>query len=92
MAISSKDIGIPFVIGLMCNVLSAYLFSLQKININTLILILAGSAVVIIVIGIQLKTGEIKDELENQKLEQKKLSEKLKIYERLSKLENEVFK
>ena len=43
-------------------------------------------------IFINFKLREITGELNNQKLEQQKTKERFKIYERLSKLETEVFK
>ncbi len=78
MVITSKDIGVPFVISLMVNILSAYLFSLEKISLNTLIFIIIISILVIIIIGVQLRSSEIKDEQDAQKLEQKRLGESLK--------------
>ena len=88
----SKDIGVPFIIVLMINIISTYLLSIQIIDFITLIFIIIGSIVIIIIIGFQLKINKIKEELDNQKTEQQKLNEKLKIYERLAKLENKVFK
>jgi len=66
MVLTSRDIGIPFVIGLMINIFFVYLFSLKIISMITLFLILGGFLISIIIIGIQLKTNEIKDELDNQ--------------------------
>lgn len=89
MAISSKDIS-SFILGLLANIISAYLFSLKIINLATLAFIIIGSIVIFIIIGIQLKTGEIREELENQKSEQKRLSEKLKIHEQLIEMKAEI--
>ena len=83
----SKDIGVPFIIVLMINIISTYLLSIQIIDFITLIFIIIGSIVIIIIIGFQLKINKIKEELDNQKTEQQKLNEKLKIYDRLSKIE-----
>ena len=82
----SKDIGVPFIIVLMINIISTYLLSIQIIDFITLIFIIIGSIVIIIIIGFQLKINKIKEELDNQKTEQQKLNEKLKIYDRLSKI------
>ena len=46
----------------------------------------------IILIILNIRVTEISKELDNQKLEQQKSSERFKIYERLSKIESEVFK
>jgi len=67
----------------MTTILSAYLFSIEKIDIITLFFILIGSLIILIIIGFKLKTDEIKEELDNKKMEQIKLNEKLKIYEQL---------
>lgn len=90
MEITSKDIGIPFIVGLMVNLLSAYLFSLDLIDSTALIFIIVASLVVIIIIGFQLKINEIGEEQENQKTEQKRLGEKLKIHEQLIDIKSDI--
>ncbi|MFA7708104.1 MAG: hypothetical protein WCX73_04080 [Candidatus Pacearchaeota archaeon] len=77
------DILISSVIGLIVNLFSVYLLTLGKININSLIVILTGSIVLIIIIGFQSKINEVIEGVENQRIEQIKLKEKLKIYEQL---------
>ena len=90
MEITSKDIGIPLILGLIVNILSAYLFSLKLISFNSLLLITITSLIVIIIAGIQLKISEIKDEIINQQTEQKRLDEKLKIHEQLINMKSEI--
>ena len=51
----SKDIGVPFIIVLMINIISTYLLSIQIIDFITLIFIIIGSIVIIIIIGFQLR-------------------------------------
>ena len=88
-----KDVLI-FFLGLVVNVVSAWLFSLEKISIMVFIFILTGSLIVIIIIGIQLvkqEIGEVDDKLKKQGLEQMRLNERLKIYDRLARIESEVF-
>ncbi len=99
--LTSKDIGIPFIISLIVNIVSGYLFSLELINFITFILIVIGSLIVIIIIGLQLKTNEIKENLrelknnfkelkEKVRLNQENLEERFKIYERLIILEEKI--
>lgn len=71
------------VIAFVVSLVSAYLFQLNQITFETLIWIIIGSLTILIIIAYQ----EIWSELENQKWEQKRLDEKLKIYKRLSKVE-----
>lgn len=63
--------------------ISAYLFSLNRINFENLIWIVIGSMAILLMIIYQ----DIYSELDSQKIEQKRLDEKLKIYGRLSKIE-----
>lgn len=83
MAVKSEEILVYSLIGLIINILSAYLFSLNRINITQMIFILGGSLIFIIILGVQYRTNEIIDELDNQKTQIKKLDEKLKIYKQL---------
>jgi len=103
MALVSKDIIIILIggiIAIFAAILSPYLLRFNISNITGMYIILVVLILVILVIiwAINKKTNEIKDELENQKLEQQKLNEKLKIYEQLidmkaeiKELQNEVF-
>ena len=88
MAITSRDIGVPFIISIMTNVVSAYLFSLKKINL--MIFISVVSIMFIIILGFQLKINELKENLDIQKTEQKRLDEKLKIYKDLAYMKEEI--
>lgn len=88
--INSRDIAIPSIIAFTINAISAYLFALHTINISTLIFIVIGSIVVILIIGIQLKTRGSSERLNNLELEQQKLVEKLKIHEQLIDMKAEI--
>ena len=88
--LSSKDIGVPFIIGLMFNLISGYLFTIQKISFTIFIFILTGSLIIIIIIAVQLKTNEAEDELIELKEKVKSLEEKLIIYERLIRIEEKL--
>ena len=78
-ALSAGSIIIAFVV----SSISAYLFSKNQIRFETLIWIVIGALTIVIIMIYQ----EINSELFFQKLNQKKLDEKLKIYSRLSKIE-----
>ncbi len=80
---SSQNIIITSVIGLMINLFSAYLFSLGLIDFNSIIFILAGFVIFIVITGFQSKINKIEINLEEQKLEFKKLNEELKNQEHL---------
>ena len=74
---------ISIIIAFIVSIISAYLFSLKIIKFETLIWIVIGSMTIVIILTYQ----EIKNELESQRWEQQRLNEKLKIYKRLSKVE-----
>ena len=92
--ITSKDIGIPFIISLMVNLISGYLFSIKIINLTLFLSILIGSLIVIILIGVQLKTNEIKEKASNIEKEliglKKEYEERFKIYDRLNNIERKI--
>jgi len=97
--INSKDITIPAIIGLIVNLVSGYLFTIQKINITMLAFIIIGSLLVILIISIQIKTNDLIDKISSLESGQQKLKEKLKIHEQLidmkaeiKELQKEVFK
>ncbi len=71
------------VFGFIVSAISAYLFSKNQINFESLVWIVIGSLSVVMIIVYQ----EITSELDQQKWEQKRLGEKLKIHERLDKIE-----
>lgn len=77
---------ISSIITFLVSLISAYLFSINKINFENLIWIVIG---LIVFLGIMIYQ-EIKDELEGHKWEQKRLDEKLKIYNRLNKIEEKL--
>ena len=79
---------LSLVVGFLGISFSASLFSLDKLSFETTIWIMIG----VIFFVILMIYGEVRGELKEIKLEQKKSDEKFKIYDRLAKLENEVFK
>ena len=85
--VESQNIVVSFVIGLIVNIISFYLFTLKIINISTLAFIIIGFIIVILIISLQEKYTDLKEDLEKMKINQKRLSENLKISERLTKLE-----
>lgn len=94
MAITSKE-WIIVLLGIIGSALLGLLITSINFEINqfkdsiTTIIIIIISAGIIIAI-IYKKINEINEELNNQKNEQKKLDEKFKIYERLSKIEKKI--
>lgn len=78
---------VSLVVGLVGSFVSAYLFSLGKLTFENIFWIIVG---LIFFIGIMVYQ-DINKELDNQRWEQKRLNEKLKIHERLYKLEKRVF-
>ncbi|MBS3075535.1 hypothetical protein J4429_03670 [Candidatus Pacearchaeota archaeon] len=92
MKIESKDILIT-IIGLILTALLSISINLEKIGLkqflsNNFILIIAISVSIIIVV--YMKINEINQELDNQKIEQNRLSEKLKIHEHLINIKAEI--
>lgn len=85
--IESKNIIISFIIGLIVNIISFYLFTLKVIDIFTFIFIVIGFILLILIIGIQIRYSELKEELEQIKTKHEELNRNLKIHERLTKLE-----
>lgn len=75
-----------FVLGLIANFISAYLFALNLISLMTLIFIVSGFVVVLIIVGIQ----SINNEFEEFRKEQKRLIEKLKIHEQLVDIKSDI--
>ncbi len=95
MAISAKEIVI-ILLGLIGSIFLGLLIermNIKLIEIKDYITIIILFIVIIsaIIIVTYKKFSEINRELENQKFEQKRLDEKLKIYKRLSKIEKRVF-
>ena len=88
--LSSKEIGVPFIISLIINLLFGYLVAIQKISLTVFIFILVGSIIVIIIMGIQLKTNESEQGLTELKEKVKSMEEKLIIYQRLIILEERI--
>ena len=87
MPASYREIITSFIISLMVNTISFYFFTIKIIGTVTLIFITAGSILLILMIGIQAKYSEVKEELKELKTRYKELSESLKINERLTKIE-----
>jgi len=95
--VSSRDITI-IIIGMVLTIILT--ISLQSGNIKFIKLDVIDLTfpiiIVLIITGIitifYMKMREINRELDDQKLEQQKINERLKIYKRLSKIEEKVFK
>ena len=71
----------------MGNIISFYLLTLKAITLETFIAIIIGFVLLILIIGIQTKYNNLKDNLEELKTNYRKISESLKISERLTRLE-----
>ena len=71
------------VIAFIVSIISGYLFSIKRIEFETLVWVVIGAIVITTIIAYQ----DINNELEQQKWEVKRIDEKLKIYNRLSKIE-----
>mgnify|MGYP001568429334 CR=1 FL=1 len=83
----SSNIIISFIIGLMGNIISFYLLTLKAITLETFIAVIIGFILLILIIGIQTKYNNLKDSLEELKANYQKISESLKINERLTRIE-----
>lgn len=90
MAVETRDIVIPVIIGLMVNLVSGYFFTLGKIDSLAFLYVLAGSLLSIVVLGIQLRAGKIEGEQRKQRLEHKKLNRRLKIYSKLANMKADI--
>ncbi len=88
--INSREILIPVTIGIMVNLVSGYLFTLQKINLIWLMFIVIGSALIILIISIQIKTDNSMDKIDSLESKQQKLEEKLKIHEQLINIKSDI--
>lgn len=93
MAISSKDVILillgsigAIILGLITKNLEFDVFKSKDFSIILSIIIGVGAVIIIV----YKKFKEVDNELEIQKTEQKKLDEKLKIYKRLSRIEEKV--
>ena len=97
MPVTSKEI-IILLLGIIGSTLLAILIESDKINltdfgnINLTIIITMLLALAFTIMMFYKRINEVTEEIDSQKLEQKKIGEKLKIYERLAKLEERVFK
>ncbi len=87
-----RNIIISFIIGLLIDIISFYLFTIKTINLQTLISIIAGSILLVMILAIQTKYNEVKEEIKNIKADYKQLNESLKMNDRLTKLELKVEK
>ena len=95
MALTSKEITIIMVgaiIGIFIAIFSTYTNLLKRFNFNDIttiyiILIISLLFILIIILVLHKRIREIEEELDSQKLEQKRLNEKLIIYDRLSRIE-----
>jgi len=89
----SKD-AVIILIGLVGSILLGFIFKLEKFDLNKFtpidLIIILTIAVISIIFIVYLKMGEINKELDNQKIEQQKLSEKLKIHEQLIGMKAEI--
>jgi hypothetical protein len=88
--INSREILIPVTMGIMINLVSGYLFTLQKINLTWLMFIVIGSALIILIISIQIKTDNSMDKIDSLESKQQKLEEKLKIHEQLINIKSDI--
>ena len=86
MEISSKDI-IFFVLNIMANIFSTYLFYLNIITLDILIFIFIGSVTFIVITSFQLKMNKFVDEFDKIKVSQKKFDERLKMHKQLINIE-----
>ena len=83
----SNNIIVSFIIGLMVNIISFYLLALKAITLETFVAVVVGFILLILIISIQTKYNNLKDELEELKINYQKLNENLKMNERLTRLE-----
>lgn len=96
MPISSKE-AVLLALGIITSAMLALFFKISNpelksfgpLNLTIIIPIIITASFIIIII--YKRINELGEELDIQKTEQKRLSEKLKIYERLAKLEKKVF-
>ena len=86
MGLNSKDM-LLFYLGIVINLVSAYLFYEGLMNLFMLVIVIIGSLIIIILTGFQLKISEFSERLEKSEFELKKMKEKLKIHEQLINLE-----
>jgi len=96
MAITSKEV-IIILLGIIGSLIMGLLLKTTSLEIPRIkdYLIIFGVLIIVIialVIVLYKRFNEIDKEFINQKLEQKKINERLKIYKRLSKIEEKVFK
>jgi len=93
MAISSKEI-VLFSLGIVGSLLLGLYLRGKVFTLNNLqskdIVIILGLAIIFTIIIFYKKFKEVDNELENQKINQKRLDEKLIIYDRLAKVEEKV--
>lgn len=91
--IDSKN-WIIILLGIIGSAIIAFLLKLQKIDFKnfqaTDILLILGVAIIAVVFIFYRKIREINDELDNQEKEQKRICEKLKIYEQLIDMKAEI--
>jgi len=95
MALTSKDIIIIIIgsiMGIFIAIFSTYTDLLKRFDFNDIttiyiILIISLLFIFIIILVLHKRIREVEEELDSQKLEQKKLNEKLIIYDRLSRVE-----
>ncbi len=87
MQSESHNIIVSFIMGLMVNIISFYLLTIKAITLETFIAIIIGFIMLILIIGMQAKYSNLKEELKKLKTNYEKLNESLKINERLTKLE-----
>jgi|SRR3989344_1626374 len=81
------SIAISFVLGLIINVISYYLFELKLISTSAFSFIIVIVAMFMLIMVIQNRYHELKDEIEEINGMCRELSKNLKIHERLTKLE-----
>lgn len=95
--VSSRDI-IVVIIGMIITILLTISLQLKEFKLFepeladlSFPIIVTIAVIISIAVVFYMKMREINKELDDQRLEQKKPNEKLKIYERLSKIEKKVF-
>ncbi len=91
MVLDTKNI-VNIIIGIIVAISISILFTYELYTFQSLYIFLILTLILLLAIiwAANANTNEIKDELEIQKLEQKRLSEKLKIHEKLIDIKSDI--
>lgn len=84
--LTSAGVTSTSIISILALIVAGYLFSIGLINLSLFILILTAFIILLLISIYQ----DIKDQLNDQKEEQKKLNERLKIYEQLINIKSDI--